>query len=140
MWSVSKKFTFEASHQLPNHDGKCKRLHGHSWVGWAYCASSQIQTNGAKQGMVVDYGDIKKVLTPLVEAYLDHWHLNETTGLVNPTSEELARWIFNQVKPSLPALVAIEIQETCTSSCIYAPGIREYELFNMRQLQYTRNQ
>ncbi len=71
--------------------------------------------------MVVDYGDIAKVLQPLVEDYLDHHDLNETTLLQNPTSEELARWIFNELAGKLKGLVAVTIHETCTCSCRYQP-------------------
>lgn len=121
MFTLSKSFRFEASHQLPNHDGKCARLHGHSWVGKVYCRGQQLQDTGPKAGMLVDYADIKAVLKPLLNEKLDHWHLNDSTGLANPTSEEVSRWIYQQLKPLLPSLSAIEIQETCTSSCLYEP-------------------
>ena len=76
---------------------------------------------GPKNGMVIDYGDLSKVVKPFVEARLDHWYLNESTGLLNPTSEELARWIFEQLQPSLPDLAAVRVEETCTSSCTFRP-------------------
>lgn len=123
MFTLSKSFRFEASHQLPNHDGKCARLHGHSWVGKVYCRGEQLQTTGPKAGMLVDYADIKAALKPLLDEKLDHWHLNDSTGLVNPTSEEVSRWIYQQLKPLLPSLFAVEIQETCTSSCVYEPKL-----------------
>lgn len=123
MWTISKKFRFEASHQLPHHDGKCRRLHGHSWVGYVYLSGRHLQTEGPKQGMVMDFSEVKQHLKPLVESYLDHYHLNDTLNLLNPTSESVARWIYDKLKPSLPALVAVRIDETCTSSCIYAPGL-----------------
>lgn len=119
MWKLRKKFTFEASHRLPHHDGKCRRLHGHSWVGWVTVRAEELQRQGSKAGMVVDYGDIKAAVGPLVEDYLDHHHLNETLGLENPTSEEIARWVFDRLKPGLPGLATVVIEETCTSSCTY---------------------
>lgn len=122
MFTLSKSFRFEASHQLPAHDGKCARLHGHSWIGRVYVRGSELQASGPKAGMLLDFGDLKAIVNPLVDAYLDHHHLNDTTGLENPTSEELARWIYQRLKPQLPELVAIEIEETCTSSCRYEPG------------------
>ncbi len=121
MFTLSKQFRFEASHQLPAHDGKCARLHGHSWVGWLYVKGEELQTTGPKAGMLMDFSDLKKILNPLVDEFLDHHHLNETTGLANPTSEEVARWIYNKLKPQLPILAAIEIEETCTSRCRYEP-------------------
>jgi 6-pyruvoyltetrahydropterin/6-carboxytetrahydropterin synthase len=122
MWILSKQFKFEAAHYLPNHDGQCRRLHGHSWVGYVYIQGTSLHTDGAKQGMLMDFSDVKKVLKPIVDNYLDHWYLNETTGLLNPTSECLAQWIYNKIKPDLNELIAVRIDETCTSSCIYAPG------------------
>jgi 6-pyruvoyltetrahydropterin/6-carboxytetrahydropterin synthase len=71
--------------------------------------------------MVQDFGDVSAAVRPLVENDLDHWYLNESTKLNNPTSEELARWVFNKLKPLLPLLVAVEIEETCTSACRYEP-------------------
>lgn len=121
-WTLAKEFKFEAAHYLPHHDGACRRLHGHSWVGWVYCQGDRLETDGAKQGMVIDYSDIKRYLKPLVDNYLDHHYLNETTGLPNPTSEALAQWIFDKLQEvGLPGLVAVEIQETCTSRCIFTP-------------------
>lgn len=119
MWKLEKSFRFEASHQLPKHDGKCQRLHGHSWVGRVVLEEYELLTVGPKAGMVIDYADISKVLEPLVRDYLDHWHLNQTTGLENPTSEELARWVYDKLKPDLPMLIEVQIEETCTCRCSY---------------------
>jgi 6-pyruvoyltetrahydropterin/6-carboxytetrahydropterin synthase len=66
--------------------------------------------------MVMDFGEIKGYLKPLVENFLDYYYLNESLGLENPTSEEVARWVFEQLeKAGMPGLVAVEIRETCTS-------------------------
>lgn len=121
MWTLEKEFRFEASHQLPYHDGKCARLHGHSWVGRLICRGNHTIDSGAKSGMVVDYSDMKKAIQPLLDNFLDHWHLNDTTGIISPTSELIAEWIYDRVKPQLRELVAIEIEETCTSRCRYEP-------------------
>lgn len=121
MWLISKQFKFEAAHRLPHHDGKCFRLHGHSWVGYAYIQGDKLQPEGAKQGMVMDFSDVKKPLKKLVDDALDHHFLNDTTQLLNPTSEAIAQWIYEKLQPDLPGLVAIRIDETCTSSCLYSP-------------------
>ncbi|BAU64154.1 queuosine biosynthesis protein QueD [Stanieria sp. NIES-3757] len=119
-WLIYKEFYFEAAHQLPHHDGKCRRLHGHSWVGRVYVKGDRLITNGSKQGMVIDYGDIKKYLQPLLDNFLDHYYLNETLSLESPTSEMVARWIFEKLETAgLPGLYAVEIRETCTSGCTY---------------------
>ena len=76
--------------------------------------------DGPKQGMIIDYGDIKQYLKPLLDKYLDHYYLNETTGLEDPTSEAVAMWIFEKLaEAGLPGLYAVEIRETCTSGCTY---------------------
>ena len=118
-WELEKTFTFEASHQLPNHDGKCARLHGHSWRGTVRVLAGSLHKTGPKQGMAIDYADISKPIKELVEVSLDHFHLNESTGLTNPTSEELARWIYNILQSEIPGLSAVVIEETCTSRCTY---------------------
>jgi len=119
MWQLAKTFRFEASHQLHGHDGKCARLHGHSWGGVVYVQGDTLTPSGAKAGMVVDYADIKAALKPLLENYLDHWHLNDSLGIANPTSEEVSRWIFNKLKESGLNVSAVRIDETCTSQCLY---------------------
>lgn len=121
MYTLEKKFAFEASHQLPLHNGKCRRLHGHSWHGAVILHSDSLVQSGPKTGMVMDFYDVGQVVNLLLEQYLDHHHLNNTTQLENPTSEELARWIYDKLKQSLPLMTAVRVEETCTSSCEYRP-------------------
>jgi 6-pyruvoyltetrahydropterin/6-carboxytetrahydropterin synthase len=66
----------------------------------------------------MDFGEIKVAFKPILER-LDHYYLNEIPGLENPTSENLARWIWKELVVTLPQLSEIEIRETCTSGCIY---------------------
>ena len=120
-WLIYKEFRFEAAHRLPHHDGKCQRLHGHSWIGRVYISGDQLISTGPKQGMLMDFSQLKQYMKPLLDNYLDHHYLNETTGLENPTCEAMAQWIFEQLeKAGLPGLIAIEIQETCTSGTRYS--------------------
>lgn len=118
-WIIAKEFRFEASHQLPFHDGKCARLHGHSWRGVVYVSGDSLADSGPKQGMVMDYADVKKVLKPLLDQYLDHHHLNDTLGIESPTSESVSRWIFEKLQESGLNVSAVRIDETCTSQCLY---------------------
>ena len=113
---IFKEFSFEAAHRLPHVPAghKCARLHGHTF----YVRVSVEGEIDPLQGWVMDFGDIKQAFGP-VYARLDHYYLNEIPGLDNPTSENLARWIWRQLKPTLPQLSQIEIRETCTSGCIY---------------------
>lgn len=122
MWTLTKQFRFEAAHHLPQHDGKCRRVHGHSWVGEVEVRGGQLQTHGPKVDMLLDYGDIGTALAPLVANVLDHHDLNATTGLANPTSEALAVFVFEHLAPMLPGLRAITIEETCTTRCRYEPA------------------
>ena len=121
MWRLEKDFKFEASHRLPHHNGKCARLHGHSWIGKIVCEAKELQKDGPTRGMVVDFSEISKIMDPIIETFLDHHHLNDTTGMENPTSEEMARWLYEQVAPKLPQLTSIIIEETCTARCEYQP-------------------
>ena len=111
-----KEFSFEAAHLLPNvpEGHKCARLHGHSF---------QVRITvdgpvGASSGWVMDFADIKVAFSPLHDR-LDHRYLNEIPGLENPTSEHIARWIWRELRPRLPALVEVEVRETCTTGCAY---------------------
>ncbi len=113
---IYKKFSIEAAHLLPNlpEDHKCRRLHGHSFM-------VEVHVDGEVDrdtGWVMDFADISRVFQPVFEQ-LDHHYLNEIEGLENPTSENLAIWIWNRLKPELPALSAVHVQETCTAGCVY---------------------
>ena len=113
---LRKTFQIEAAHRLPNVAAghKCARLHGHSW---------RIEVAiegpvGEHTGWVMDYADLKAAFQP-VHDRIDHHYLNDIPGLENPTSERLAVWIWNELKPRLPLLCELVIAETCTSQCIY---------------------
>jgi 6-pyruvoyltetrahydropterin/6-carboxytetrahydropterin synthase len=111
-----KVFQIEAAHRLPAVPAghKCSRLHGHSFrIEVHVCGPLHPQF-----GWVMDFADIKQAFAPLFDA-LDHRYLNEIPGLENPTSENLAVWIWQQLKPGLPLLSKIVIHETCTSGCSY---------------------
>lgn len=113
---VFKEFSFEAAHRLPQvpADHKCSRLHGHTF----YVRLSVSGELDSKMGWLMDFADIKAAFQPTYDR-LDHYYLNDIPGLENPTSENLAIWIWGELKPLLPQLSAVEIRETCTSGCIY---------------------
>ncbi len=114
---IFKEFGFEAAHRLPNvsPEHKCFRLHGHSFRCEVHVAGPLDPT----LGWVLDFADIKAAVKPVVEQ-LDHRYLNEIEGLENPTSENLAVWIWDRLRPALPGLSRIVIRETCTSGCSYS--------------------
>jgi 6-pyruvoyltetrahydropterin/6-carboxytetrahydropterin synthase len=113
---IFKEFSLEAAHRLPNvpEGHKCARLHGHSF-------RIEIHVRGpvqSKIGWVLDFADIKYAFQPLYEQ-LDHHYLNEIEGLHNPTSENLAAWIWDRLQTSLPSLHRVVVRETCTTGCVY---------------------
>jgi 6-pyruvoyltetrahydropterin/6-carboxytetrahydropterin synthase len=113
---IFKEFQFEAAHHLPHvpDEHKCRRLHGHSFSVTLYVKGDV----GEKSGWVMDFADIKTAFWPIY-LQLDHYYLNEISGLENPTSENLARWIWQHLAPKLKGLSRIMIKETCESGCIY---------------------
>jgi 6-pyruvoyltetrahydropterin/6-carboxytetrahydropterin synthase len=113
---IFREFTFEAAHRLPFvPDGhKCARLHGHSY-------RVEIRVRGpvaAESGWVIDFADISAAFKPL-HTVLDHNYLNEVPGLENPTSENLARWIWEKLEGAIAGLAEVVVRETCTSGCVY---------------------
>lgn len=121
-FTLSKQFRFEASHQLIHHDGKCQRLHGHSWRGYLTVAGHYLAGQGPKENMLMDYADIGAVAKE-IEAVLDHYHLNEVLRTDMPTSEFIARWIYQTFQNRFDVngcwLDSVTIEETCTSRCAY---------------------
>lgn len=113
---IFRELTFEAAHRLPEvPDGhKCGRLHGHSYRVRVW-VSGEVDP---KLGWFMDLGVLRERLEP-VRLLLDHYYLNEIPGLQNPTSENLARFIWERLAPSLPGLCRIEVMETCTSGVRY---------------------
>jgi len=109
-----KSFTFEAAHRLPNMppDNKCHRLHGHSFRVELICTGRP----DPHSGILIDFAEIKEAFRPCYDM-LDHHYLNEVEGLENPTSEQIARWIWERVKPQLPPLSQVTVHETCTCAC-----------------------
>lgn len=113
---IFRVFQVEAAHLLPNvpEEHKCARLHGHSF-------RIEVHVSGPveeQQGWVMDFADLQRVFQPVFDQ-LDHHYLNEIEGLDNPTSENLARWIWRQLSPGLEGLKKITVQETCNAGCIY---------------------
>ena len=114
---IFKTFTLESAHRLPNvpPGHKCARLHGHSF-------RVEIHVSGPVDphlGWVMDFADVKAAFEPLFQQ-LDHHYLNDVPGLENPTSENLARWIWQELKTSLPLLECVVVHETGTSGARYA--------------------
>ena len=113
---VFRVFQIEAAHHLPNvpEGHKCARIHGHSF-------HVEVHVNGdvgPVSGWVMDFADLRSAFQPLFDQ-LDHHYLNEIDGLDNPTSENLARWIWQRLQNQLPGLSKVVVKETCNAGCVY---------------------
>jgi 6-pyruvoyltetrahydropterin/6-carboxytetrahydropterin synthase len=108
---------FEAAHRLPRvpPGHKCAKVHGHSY-------KVEVAVSGKvdeEVGWLVDYQRIQDAWAPIF-AQIDHRYLNEIEGLENPTSEILARWLWERLSPELPDLLErITVFETTDARCEY---------------------
>ena len=125
--SITSTFEIAAAHQLPYHQGKCKRLHGHNYrleftrygevkslqtLAVSGIAPTAAELAAAPQqdsdtGMVMDFGDFDGAIKGVLER-LDHYCLNDLPGLENPTAEHLALWLLEQ----LPLVHRVVVWET----------------------------
>ncbi len=112
---IKKSFTFEAAHVLPNHPGKCGRLHGHSYR-LEVALAGPLQTAGPAAGMVEDFEIVSRVVKGAVVSELDHRSLNEI--IANPTAELLLVWIWARLAPELPTLDELVLWETPTACAV----------------------
>lgn len=116
--TITKRYTFEAHHKLPWHDGKCANDHGHSYV-LEVSVRGRIKPNNGQpdSGMVMDFGRVSDVVKPLIEAALDHHSLNHI--LQNPTAERLVEWLIPSLRADLELdgtrLVRLRLYETATA-------------------------
>jgi len=117
MYKISKQFDFSASHILDmlDADHPCARMHGHNYLITVYLQSEQLDC----YGFVKDYNDLKPIKR-FIDETLDHRHLNDVIP-THPTSENIARFIFERFKAEIPELCAVEVRWTPKTSCIYAP-------------------
>ncbi len=150
---ISKEFSFEASHILPKHPGKCSRLHGHSW-------KLKVTVSGdvnPETGFVMDFSVLKSFVEAII-CGLDHYHLGAATIAYGPpaaphllsnfypTSENLIVWIAGELDKQTYLVEGIaagrfpwsklELNETCTSSCVLTreeyQRVKEYEKNTIR--------
>lgn len=114
---LTKCYAFEGAHRLPMvpADHKCARMHGHSFRVEVAVAGEVDE----RRGWLIDFGDITAIVAPLLESELDHRTLNDVSGLENPTSENLCRWLWMRLQPRIAGLAAITVHETCTARCTY---------------------
>jgi len=128
MFELRKTFAFEASHQLKHHDGKCARLHGHSYTMTIEVSGDRLQSDGPQKNMLLDFKKMSFIVKNIIITYLDHHHLNDTLKTDSPTAEFIARWLYWKLAPALPLLTAVEIRETASASATYRPSRRRSQV------------
>ena len=116
---IRKQFAFEAAHVLPFHTGKCSRLHGHSYR-LDVTIDGSLQTSGPATGMILDFDELGRIVKTLVEDELDHRSLNDF--IPNPTSENIALWIWQRLAPELPQLAELTLWETASACAVIRRG------------------
>jgi len=116
MYDIKVRASFSAAHNLKNYHGKCERLHGHNWAVEAVFSYESL----GKDGMAVDFRIAKAALKEVVEK-LDHSYLNELKILkkINPTSENIAKFIYDGVKKKIGDLKSIIVWENENSCAVY---------------------
>lgn len=118
--TICKSFTFDAAHQILRHRGKCKNLHGHTYkVELFLTGPIKEDPSRPDDGMVVDFDEVTEVYKRLVHARLDHQFLNAVIPDLVPTAENIAYWIYSELKEELPSLEAVRVWETPTSWAEY---------------------
>lgn len=113
MYYVSKKIEIAGAHRLTlNYESKCSNLHGHNWIITIFCKAEELDRNG----MVTDFTKIKK----LVHDKLDHKCINDVLPNINPTAENIARWIVDTV----PNCYKCSVQESEGNIATYIDPIK----------------
>lgn len=114
MYYVSKRMEIAGAHQLKlPYESKCSNLHGHNWIVTVYCKAQKLTS----YGMIVDFARVKKALT---EA-LDHQYINDMVYPLNPTAENMAKWICDRVSElcKVGTCYKVEVQESEGNIAIY---------------------
>ena len=117
MYQVKVEGSFSSAHSLRGYKGKCEALHGHNWKVEVEARSDTLDT----VGMVIDFKIMKKKLRVLLET-LDHAHLNRLPYFkkINPTSEHIAKYLFEKLEKPIPQLFAVRVWESENSSATYS--------------------
>ncbi len=122
MYELKVEMTFAAAHNLREYEGLCEQLHGHNWRVVVVLAADELDN----QGMVMDFRCVKESLSGVLDR-LDHRYLNEVApfDVLNPTTENLCRYIAEELGREMPTRVAVRRvscweSEKCAAT--YIPG------------------
>jgi len=118
MFELAVKSGFSAAHRLRGYRGKCASLHGHNWSVEVIMQAETLD----KAGMVTDARRVKKIVRNFLEKNLDHTYLNELPFFKenNPTSENIARFIYQGLKKSLPRIAEVRVSESDSVAARFA--------------------
>ncbi len=120
MYTLTVETKFSSAHQLREYKGKCENLHGHSWKVQVCVTAQKLNSIG----LAIDFTDLKTVTNEIVGP-LDHTCLNDLPQFIdmNPSSENIARWIFQAAKEKLKEhevrLKSVTVWESETASAMY---------------------
>lgn len=116
MYSIRIEADFSSAHNLREYRGKCEELHGHNWKVEIVAAGEKLD----KAGMLADFHYLKEKLNAVLDK-LDHKYLNEITYFkkVNPTSENIAKFIYDSLKKQIPCLKSVTVWESQRCSATY---------------------
>lgn len=119
MYEIKIKTDFSAAHNLKDYHGKCEHLHGHNWIIEARFVYDSL----GKDGMAIDFKEARAIVNSAVEG-LDHAYLNEVTDLkgINPTSENIARFIYDSIKKKNKSVRSVSVWENSDSCATYSEG------------------
>lgn len=116
MFELKTQMYFSAAHHLLNYDGECENQHGHNWLVEVFVKGNQLD----KSNILIDYKVLKKELKRVLDL-LDHKDINELEFFKNisPSSEILAKFIFEQLQERIPIVSKVSVWETATSCASY---------------------
>jgi len=114
MYRVSKRMEIAGAHQLKlPYESACQRVHGHNWIVTVYCEADQL----TEYGMIIDFKKMKNV----VHGVLDHQYINDVVAPLNPTAENMAKWICDEVDKvcEVGRCYKVEVQESEGNIAVY---------------------
>ena len=116
MFEIKKQMYFSAAHHLLNYEGECENQHGHNWLVEAYVKGDNLD----KSNILIDYKVLKKEMKKVLDT-LDHKDINELEIFKNisPSSEILSKYIYTELKCSIPQISKVAVWETSTSCATY---------------------
>jgi len=116
MYELKSQMYFSAAHHLLNYEGDCENQHGHNWLVEAFVTGDTLD----KSNILIDYKVLKTEMKKVLN-YLDHEDINELPEFkgISPSSETLAKYIYDSLKKSIPIVSKVSVWETPTSCASY---------------------